>query len=140
MDENKIKHLEFIQNLITRMNSNSFQLKGLVITIVSALLAVYASNKNQEFILIAIAPSVLFWFLDAYYLQQERKFIGLYNDISGVSEKPKDIKSFEMRPDQYTGGKYLYLRVFFSPTIWPLYSVVVIGLILTYKFIICTNG
>lgn len=140
MDENKIKHLEFIQNIITRMNSNSFQLKGLVITIVSALLAVYASNKNQEFILIAIAPSVLFWFLDTYYLQQERKFRGLYNDVSGVSENPKDITPFEMRPDKYTGGKYLYLRVFFSSTICPMYSVIVIGLILTYKFIICTNG
>jgi hypothetical protein len=140
MDENKIKHLEFIQNIITRMNSNSFQLKGLVITIVSALLAVYASNKNQEFILIAIVPSVLFWFLDAYYLQQERKFRGLYNDVSGVSENPKNIKIFEMRPDKYAGGKYHYLRVFFSPTIWPMYSVLVIGLMLTYKFIICTNG
>jgi hypothetical protein len=140
MEESKIKHLEFIQNVITRMNSNSFQIKGLVITIVSALLAIYASNKNEEFILIAIVPTILFWFLDAYYLQQERKFRGLYNDVSGVNEKPKEIKGFEMRPDKYTGGKYNYLRVFFSRTIWPIYCVIALGLLLTYKFITCTNG
>ncbi|MBE7646730.1 hypothetical protein F7644_12145 [Tenacibaculum finnmarkense genomovar ulcerans] len=140
MDDNKIKHLEFIQNIITRMNSNSFQLKGMVITIVSALLAVYASNKNQDFILIAIVPSILFWFLDAYYLQQERKFRGMYNDVSGVNENPKEFKPFEMRPDKYIGDKYLYIRVFFSPTIWPIYTVLVFGLLLTYKLINCTNG
>lgn len=33
MDEAKICHLEMIQNVITRMNSNSFLLKGWSITI-----------------------------------------------------------------------------------------------------------
>ena len=42
MDNNKIKHLEFIQSTITRMNQNSFQIKGWMITLVSALLAHYA--------------------------------------------------------------------------------------------------
>ena len=44
MMENKIKHLEFIQSTITRMNQNSFQIKGWMITLVSALLALYASS------------------------------------------------------------------------------------------------
>ena len=36
MMENKIKHLEFIQSTITRMNQNSFQIKGWMITFVSS--------------------------------------------------------------------------------------------------------
>ena len=83
--ENKIKHLEFIQTVITRMNQNSFQIKGWMITIVSALLALYASSGKQIYILVAIVPTVIFWFLDTYYLQQERKFRGVYNDVAGLS-------------------------------------------------------
>ena len=44
-----IKHLEFIQNVITRMNTNSFQIKGWSIVVVSALLAIYASTKDNFF-------------------------------------------------------------------------------------------
>ncbi len=40
MKEKKIKYLEFIQNTITRMNTNSFQVIAIAIAIVSALLAV----------------------------------------------------------------------------------------------------
>ena len=39
MSEDKLKHLEFIQNIITRMNTNSFLIKGWAVTIASAILA-----------------------------------------------------------------------------------------------------
>lgn len=74
MEEQKIKHLEMIQGIITRMNQNSFMLKGWMITIVSALLAIYADKGNIGYLIVSIFPILVFWFLDAYYLQQERKF------------------------------------------------------------------
>lgn len=70
--ENKIKHLEFIQATITRMNQNSFQITGWMITLVSALLALYASSEKPVYIIIAVVPTFIFGLLDAYYLQQER--------------------------------------------------------------------
>jgi len=121
MSEEQIKHLEFIQNVITRMNANSFQIKGWTITIVAALLAIYASTKNEYFVLVSLFPIIVFWFLDSYYLMQERKFRGLYNDVAGVSEDPKTIKLFEMRPDLYVGGKYTFFDVFTSQTILKTY-------------------
>ena len=66
--EEKRQQLEFIQNIITRMNTNSFPIKGIAITIVSALLAIYASTQNVFFIFLGIFPTLLFWFLDSYYL------------------------------------------------------------------------
>lgn len=138
MHEDKLKHLEFIQNVITRMNSNSFQIKGWTVTIVSALLAIYASSKNNYFILACLFPTTIFWFLDTYYLCQERKFRGLYNDVAGISESPKDIKLFEMRPDLYVGGKYSYWRVFGSITILKMYlSLTVLLVALFYYFQKC---
>ena len=140
MNENKLKHLEFIQNVVTRINTNSFQIKSLSITVVSAFLGVYASNKNLEFIIIAIVPCFLFWSLDTYYLQLERKFRKLYEDVSGVSEKPIVTKLFEMSPHKYKGGQLRFISVFFSATIWPLYSSMIFGLIIFYKYLSYSNG
>ncbi len=139
MEPDKLKHLEFIQNVITRMNTNSFQIKGWAITIVSATLALYASTKNECFILVGVFPSLIFWFLDAYYLTQERKFRGLYNDVAGVSEKPFDLKPFAMRPDLYTKErckKYSYWNVFWSTTIWKIYLPIILILIGLYLLVL----
>lgn len=134
MSAEKIKHLEFIQAVITRMNTNSFQMKGWMVAIVSAILALYASTQNHYFVLVAILPTVIFWFLDAYYLWQERKFRGLYNDVAVLSKAPQNIELFAMRPDLYTGGKYSYWDVFTSITILPLYLPVIVILLGIYFF------
>lgn len=138
MTDEKIKHLEFIQNVITRMNTNSFQIKGWNIIIVSAFLAVFASTKNIYFLLSAIVPSSIFWFLDSYYLLQERKFRGLYNDVVGVSKNPQNIKLFAMRPDLYTkdiDNKYSFWNVFWSTTIWKMYLSIIILLLVFYAYL-----
>ena len=142
MSDEKLKHLEFIQNVITRMNTNSFQIKGWTVFIVSAILAVYASTKNYYFLLSGIFPTLIFWFLDTYYLTQERKFRGLYNDVAEVSEKPKQIKLFAMRPDLYTKGKYSYWDVFWSTTIWKFYLtiIIILGCMFIYSKMLQLNG
>jgi hypothetical protein len=122
--EEKIKHLEFIQNIITRMNTNSFQIKGMAITIVSALLAIYATTTNVMFIFLGIAPTLLFWFLDTYYLQQERKFRGVYNNVAGI-KNDVEIKLFEMPIQKFKGEQYCFGNVFFSKTIAWLYGSIV---------------
>ena len=138
MEQDKIKHLEFIQSVLTRMNTNSIQLKGWMITLVSALLALYANSKNENYIYIAIIPVIIFWFLDTYYLQQERKFRGIYNDVAELTEEDKkqDVRLFEMPLQKYKKGKYRYCRVFWSSTIAPLYGTILLllfigGLILS---------
>ena len=134
MMENKIKHLEFIQSTITRMNQNSFQIKGWMITLVSALLALYASSEKVVYILIAIVPAIVFWFLDAYYLQQERRFRGVYNDVAGLSPDNSriNVREFEMPIQKYQCGKYCYFNVLFSKTIFPLYGIIIVGLVVAF--------
>ena len=135
--ENKIKHLEFIQSTITRMNQNSFQIKGWMITLVSALLALYASSERVVYILIAIVPAVVFWFLDAYYLQQERRFRGVYNDVAGLSPDNCriNVREFEIPIQKYQGGKYCYFNVLFSMTIFPLYGIAIVGLVIAFALL-----
>ena len=135
MSQPNTDHLEFVQSVITRMNTNSFQIKGWTVTIVAALLAIFASTKNGMFVLVSLFPVIVFWLLDTYYLMQERKFRGLYNDIARISENPKDIKDFEMRPDLYVGGKYSYFNVFKSPTLLFLYLPLILLLMGGYIYL-----
>ena len=127
--EEKRQHLEFIQNIITRMNANSFQLKGIAITIVSAMLAIYVSTENIIFVFLGILPTLLFWFLDSYYLQQERKFRGVYNNVAGL-KRDVEIKPYEMPIQKFKGGQYRFFDVFFSKTIFWLYFSVILFLVI----------
>lgn len=127
MTEEKIKHLEMIQGVITRMNSNSFQIKGWYITILSALGAIYASNPKPAFVAVGILPTVLFWAMDAYFLQQERKFRGLYQEIiKGESA----LIPFDMPIGRYTLGFYTFCSSFWSKTIVGLYGSLFVLIIL----------
>ena len=122
-DENRRQHLEFIQSVITRMNTNSFQVKGMAVAIATALLGVYATTSNIIFIFLGIFPTLIFWFLDSYYLQQERKFRGIYNDVANL-KKIVEVKPYEMPIQKYTrkiDKQYSYLDVFISQTIFWLY-------------------
>lgn len=138
MKDETIKHLEFIQTNIARMGQNSFQMKGWALTLVTALLALFAASAgdsgvgNNLFIFIGILPATIFWFLDAYYLQQERKFRGIYEDVVGLTEANKriNVQPFEMPLDKYKKGKYCICRTAFSKTVWPLYIPIILILVI----------
>jgi len=133
MNNDKIKHLEFIQNIINRMNTNSFQIKRMTVTIVAALLAVYASTSSVLFLYVPIIPTLLLWFLDSYYLQQERKFRGVYNDVTGL-KKIIEVKPYEMPIHKYTkkiDNQFSFWNVFFSKTIFWLYFSIIFIIIFT---------
>jgi len=128
MTDEKIKHLEMIQRIITRMNTNSFQIKAFTITVLSALLALYARSNNQHYVLVGIASTCIFWALDAFYLQQERKFRGLYNDA--ISDTPTHlIRNFSMPLHLYQGDKYTYFRSLASRTLLGFYLMITLCLI-----------
>ena len=82
-----MKHLEFIQNVITRMNSNSFLIKGWAITLVSALFALAANGSNIHYVLISYIVIPVFWVLDGFYISIERQYRDLYNNVAQKTEE-----------------------------------------------------
>lgn len=60
MNEDQRLHLQFIQNVITRMNANSFQVKTWKVSIIVALAALAVNSKNYMYILISVVPTILF--------------------------------------------------------------------------------
>ena len=124
--EEKLKHLEFIQGVITRMNSNSFSIKTWMVTILAAFIALFANKPNEWYLLEAIIPTIIFWFLDAKYLKMERQYRKLY--IDAVADKSV---LFDMNASKY---KECYIKVLFSKTILWVYIPIVLGLLIAWLF------
>ena len=82
----KITHLQLIQGVINRLAGNSFLVKGWSVSLVSALFALAATKTDELFIFLAYFPVVSFWFLDGYFLYQERLFRDLYNKVRELDE------------------------------------------------------
>ncbi len=51
-NEDERLYFELLQNNIGRMNSNSAQVKGWCIAIVSAMLAIYSQTQNDCFLMV----------------------------------------------------------------------------------------
>lgn len=88
--EKKLKHLEFIHNTINRMSTNSFFIKGWCVTIVAALFALAEKDIITNFIFISYFVLFVFWFLNGFFLQLERKFRSLYDVVRLKSEEEID--------------------------------------------------
>jgi hypothetical protein len=133
LEKERIKHLEFIQNILTRMNHNSFQIKNWSVITIAAIFTISLTQKDAYILLIALMPIALFWCLDAYYLMQERKFRRLYNQ---VLDKDKDLKPFEMNTSAFSGGECSYRTVLRSKTIWSFYTTMTV-IVMVIFFAIC---
>ncbi|MDD6211530.1 MAG: hypothetical protein PUB22_00020 [Clostridiales bacterium] len=130
--ENKIKHLEMIQGVITRMASNSFALKGWAVTLVAGIFALAGKDVDKIYFLVAYIPIIVFWGLDSYYLMQERLYRSLYETVR--KQKLEEI-DFSMNANlpEFNTKKNEYGNCFFSKTeLWfylPL-AIVTAGIII----------
>lgn len=123
MDNHKLKHLEFIQNIITRMNSNSFLIKGWTITLVSALYALAAKDSNSFYVLITYIPIPIFWILDGFYISQERQYRDLYSQITETNENDID---FSLDASSFDNGRNTWLNGIASKTLIPFYGIALV--------------
>lgn len=121
--DNKIKHLEFIQQTISRMSANSFFIKGWVVTLMAAVFAVSTTRDNFliPFLNYFIVP--IFWILDGYYLSQERKYRELYNEVRLKSDENID---FDMDASKFKGGRLTWLSSTLSKPLIFLYILLIV--------------
>jgi hypothetical protein len=71
-----LKEIDLIEDTVKRMASNSFVLKGWAVTLVVGVFLLDGPGILQ--LLLSLIPVLVFWFLDAYFLRQERLFRRLY--------------------------------------------------------------
>lgn len=124
--DNKHKHLEFIQTVINRMANTSFLLKGWSITVVAGLFALGAKDGALPVLLLAVILTSVFWFLDSFFLWQERMYRALYDE---VRQKHEDEINFSMDASRFSERRKWY-KALFSITLWPFYTSVLTTLVI----------
>lgn len=129
--EDKRKHLEMTQAVISRMGSNSFVFKGWSVTIIAGLSAYATADSSKELLIVAALASSIFWFVDAYYLTIERSYVALYNVITAT--KPSKI-SYSMKIPAIRFSDLLK-TAFTRPILYGFYGAVLILLAVAYFLI-----
>jgi len=128
--ENKRKHLEFIQTVISRMAQNLFFLKGWSITLIMALFALLPKDTDKKYMIVPYFLVLMFWILDGYFLSRERSFRGLYNHVRKLDEEKIN---FSMDISEYIKDKNTWICSIFSKTLLFFYAPLVsIMLIIMY--------
>lgn len=125
--ESKLKHLEFLQNIITRMANNSFLLKGWAITLIGVIAGLNKDDMGRKLVLISFFLILTFWILDAYFLGQERYFRARYDEVR--KKEPQEI-DFGMGLEAKPTSSTHVIPVMFSFTLALYYIalLVVVGL------------
>ena len=130
------KHLEIMQGVINRMAENSRSCKVWCVTLAAATLVLVARTGEPRHALIALVPTILFLFLDSYYLALERAFIRSQNAFVGKLREDalKRTDVFKVAP---TGmGMCLVGRCLGSVSIWLFYPLVAVTIVLAWLLII----
>ena len=144
MMEAKFKHLEFIQGIVTRLETDSFRLKGWTVVLGSALIVLLVREGRIELAPLALVPVIFFWGLDGYFLWQERLFRALYDHVRQKEESEIDF-SMDVSPFR-TNRARTWLGATFSRTLIAFYGALalfVISLGVLHQLItggMCSNG
>lgn len=122
-----LEEVKMLQDIIKRMASNSFFVKGWSITLVTVTLLIKVASEQFYAPLIALIPLFSFWVLDAFFLRQEQLFRKLHDWIiqnrkskrEGVREYfDFNTKSFSSEVGSITSLMFsVTLRWFYIPTL-----------------------
>ncbi len=134
-DKNEILHkeIDLIQSIINRMASNSFLLKGWLISIIAVVLVLSkdsnVSGNDYSIFLILLLPTVTFWYLDAFYLHKEKCYRKLYSWIIENRTNTNDFL-YNLNYKRFKQEVKSIFRLMFSTTLIVFYCLPFIFLLL----------
>ena len=134
MEKEEILHkeIDLIQGVINRMAHNSFMLKGWLVTIIVAVLALtkdtLLTNKVDYLSLILMLPLIVFWYLDAFFLHKERCYRKLYDWVI-ENRKNTDEHLYSLNYKRFEKDVDNIFCIMFSKTLFPFYGITAMILI-----------
>lgn len=134
-------YLQMMQEIITRMATNSANAKTWLVTIVAAILTIgYSIKEIHYWLLLALVPTLALWYLDAYYLQLERKlrnreryYINLKKAGKTAQELNEALYDFSPLPKKQRDENLKYVKTdcqMLNSSVYPLYLVMCLVVII----------
>ncbi|MFT3932111.1 MAG: hypothetical protein QM726_00735 [Chitinophagaceae bacterium] len=136
-NENLHKELDLIQDQITRMSGNSFLVKGWTMTLMSALTAfgketILNSKGGIIYLFMMLAILIPFWWLDAFFLRQERLFRKVYERAILDPDAANRIR-YDLRPHEKINEvhpiRHLMIKSIISWFYLPFLLLIIAGII-----------
>ena len=127
----RYNYLNMIQDIIKRMAENSFAMKNWCIAVSSGLFGINTwREESWKAYLLLLIPIIMFWYLDSYYLRQERLFRGVYDRVRKMSDNELKDSNYSLVPPQEGTTEYKdnnkIKNVFFSSTELCFYGVLIL--------------
>ncbi len=137
IDSGRLKHLEIIQQVITRMANNSFLIKGWSLTLLSLVLAIGLKEKIYTLLWVMLLPSIMLWCLDGYYLRQEKLFRKLWDKYKG--DPQESASDFSMDTTEFKSKISYWSNGVFSNPLWIFHGTLISILVVISLFLYCTT-
>lgn len=137
-NEDERQYLQMMQENITRMASNSANAKTWMVTIVAAFLAIGCQiDELGYWLLLALIPILVFWYIDAFYLRLERQirnreqqFINFKRGVEvGASNVEDMVFDFRPLPKNEKDDTLRYVETgcqMCNKSVYPLYLAMII--------------
>lgn len=108
------------------MARNSFMLKGWAITVFAGVLALADTDHIFVPLIATIVTTVMFWYLDSFYLQQERLYLSLYDKARATSNNDIDF-SLKATQDEFPSRRNTICSCLFSKTEKRFYGILLVA-------------
>ena len=135
-----IAYLNMIQGVIARMANNAFLIKGWSISLTTAMLALAGGTKNEIFCVISVVPVLLFWWLDAFFFYQEKKYRDIYDyakskDLTEDNLYSLDPNMFVDRQAEKENKVSVRLQVMKENAVFPVYAIQLFVLLVAFPIV-----
>lgn len=98
------KEIDLIQACITRMSQNSFLIKGWFVSIYAVILALLPEKVNMLLLcMVLIAVNLIFWYLDGFFLRNERIYRKIYDWVLRVRPENNRELLYHLTPSEFKG-------------------------------------
>ena len=130
-------HIKVMQGVIQRMAENSRSCKVWCVTLVAATLVLVARTGEPRHALIALIPTLLFLFLDSYYLALERAFIGSQNAfVAKLHEAELELTDVYKVAPTCMGWRLVGRCLFGSVSILPFYVLLAATVLVSWAWVL----
>lgn len=128
----KIAFLNILQGIISRLANTASVIKVASVTASSAFLA-FSINKDINFYWWMFLPTAaVFWAFHAYFLQQERAFVKIYNDVAKI-DRSEEV-DFSISKEKLDKFREPYIYILFRKTVVLFHWLVCAGFVFVYLY------
>ncbi|MDF2940231.1 MAG: hypothetical protein K0R66_873 [Gammaproteobacteria bacterium] len=115
------KQIDLLQGCINRMANNSFLIKSWTVGLIVLILTI-TRDSTWKATVIVFLPLLAFWYLDAYFLEQERCYRARYQELVQTDEF--DRKFYELNPKTFNQTSKCVCCTMFSTTLLFYYGTI----------------